>query len=98
MLMPWMKIHFALTVMAPKVSRNGTRKATTRVKLPTSIINQRLSLDWDHIKGSIPEHICGPIWIYNLCDIKDERAWGLYNDIVFLNAVTTWHFSQFQLM
>ena len=36
--------------------------------------------------------------IYNLCGVKDNRAWDLFYDIICLDAVTTRHFSQFQLM
>jgi len=91
-----MWIHFQLTVMSPKGSRKGKGKA--RAKMPTSGINQRLSLDWDTIKGFISEHICGVILIYNVCGIKEERAWDVFYTIIILDAVTTRHFSQFQLM
>jgi len=84
--------------MAPKGSREGKGKATARVKMPTSVINRHLSLDRDRIKGFISEHIRGVIRIYNLCGVKDERAWDLSYDIIFLDPVTTRHFSQFQLM
>jgi len=84
--------------MAPKGSRKGKGKATARAKMPTSIINRRLSLDQDRIKGFISEHIRGLIRIYNVCGVKDERAWDLFYDINFLDPVTTRHFSQFQLM
>jgi len=67
-------------------------------KMPTSVINRRLSLDWDRIKRFISEHIRGLIRIYNVCGVKDERAWDLFYDIIFLDPVTTRHFSQFQLM
>ena len=91
-----MEIHFKLTAMAPKGSRKGKGKA--RAKMPTSVMNRRLSLDWHHIEGFISEHIRGPIRIYNVCGAKDERAWDLFYDIIFLDPVTTRHFSQFQLM
>src|SRR5882757_9822566 len=84
--------------MAPKGSRKGKGKATARAKMPTSVINRRLSLDRDRIKGFISEHIRGLIRIYNVCGVKDERAWDLFYDIIFLDPVTTCHFSQFQLM
>jgi hypothetical protein len=84
--------------MAPKGSRKGKGKATARAKMPTSVINRRLSLDRDRIKGFISEHIRGLIRIYNVCGVKDERAWDLFYDIIFLDPVTTRHFSQFQLM
>jgi hypothetical protein len=82
--------------MAPKGSSKGKGKA--RAKMPTSVINRRLSLDQDHIKGFISEHIRGLLRIYNVCSIKDERAWDLFYDIIFLDPVTTCHFSQFQLI
>jgi len=61
-------------------------------------MNRRLSLDRDRIKGFISEYISGLIRIYNVCGIKDERAWDLFYDIIILDPVTTPHFSQFQLM
>jgi len=61
--------------MAPKGSRKGKGKATARAKMLTSVINRRLLLDWDHKTGFILEHICGLIQIYNVCSVKDERAW-----------------------
>jgi len=84
--------------MAPKGSRKGKGKATARAKMPTSVINRRLSLDRDRIKGFISEHIRGLIRIYNVCGIKDERARDLFYDIIFLDPFMTRHFSQFQLM
>jgi len=84
--------------MAPKGIRKGKGRATARAKMPTSDINQHLSLDRDCIKGFISEHIRGLIPIYTVCGIKDERAWDLLHDIIFLDPVTTRHFSQFQLM
>jgi len=84
--------------MAPKGSRKGKGKAIARAKMPTSVINQCLSLDQDRIKGFISEYILGLIWIYNVCGVKDERAWDLLYDIIFLDPVTTRHISQFQLM
>jgi len=44
------------------------------------------------------EHTRGPRWIYNVCGVKDEWAWDLFSDIIFLDPVTTCHLSQFQLM
>jgi len=82
--------------MAPKGSSKGKGKA--RAKMPTSVINRRLSLDRDCIKGFISEHIRGLIRIYNVCGVKDERAWDLFYYIIFLDPVTTRQFSQFQLM
>ena len=66
--------------------------------MPTSVINRRLSLDWDRINGFISEHIHGLIRIYNVSGVKDERAWDLFNDIILLDPVKTRHFSQLQLM
>jgi len=84
--------------MAPKGNRKGKGKATARAKMPALVINQRLSLDRDRIEGFILEHIRRLIRIYNVCGVKDERAWDLFYDIIFLDPVTTRHFSQFQLM
>jgi len=84
--------------MAPKGSSKGNGKGTARAKMPTSVINQRLLLDWDPIKEFIFIHILGLIRIYIVCCDKDERAWDLLYDIIFLNPVTTRHFSQFQLI
>ena len=66
--------------------------------MPTLVIHRRLLLDRNCIKGFILEHICGLIRIYNVCGVKDERAWDLFYDIIFLDSVMTRHFSQFQLM
>jgi len=82
--------------MAPKGSSKGMAKA--RAKMPTSVIHRRLSLDRDSIKGFISEPICGLIRIYNVCGVKDERAWDLFYDIIFVDPVTTRHFSEFRLM
>jgi len=84
--------------MAPKGSRRGKGKATARAKMPTSVINRRLSLNQDRIKGFISEYIRGLIRIDNVCSIEDKRAWILLYDIIFVDSVTTCHFSQFQLM
>jgi hypothetical protein len=82
--------------MAPNGSSKGKGKA--RAKMPTSVINRRLSLDGDRIKEFISEHIHGLIRIYNLCGVKDQRALDLIYDIIFLDPVTTRHFSQIQLI
>jgi hypothetical protein len=66
--------------------------------MPTSVINRLLSLNQDHIKGFIPERICGLICIFNDCGIKHENSWDRWYDIIFLDPVTTSHFSQVQLM
>jgi len=67
-------------------------------EIPTSVANRCLSLDWYRIDGLIPEHICGLIWIYIVCSSKDQRAWDLLYDIIFLDPVTTRLVSQFQLL
>jgi hypothetical protein len=84
--------------MAPKGSHKGMGRATARAKMPTSVINQRLALDRNHIKGFISEHIRGLILTYIVCGVKDEKAWDLFCDTFFLDPVTTRHFSKFQLM
>jgi len=86
-----MEIYLQLTVMAPTGSSKGKGKA--RAKMPTSVINQRLSLNRDRIKRFISEHIRGLIQIYNVRSVKDERAWDLFCDIIFLDPVTTRYFS-----
>jgi len=73
--------------MAPKGSSKGKGKA--RAKMLTSVINRRLLLDQDHIKGLISEPIRGLIRIYNVCGVKDKRAWDLLYDIIFFDPVTT---------
>jgi hypothetical protein len=55
-------------------------------------------VNWDRINGFISEHILGLIQIYNVCGIKEDRAWDHFYDITFLNPVKTRHFSQFQRM
>jgi hypothetical protein len=55
-------------------------------------------LDRDGINGIISEYIHGLIRIYNICGVKDERAWDLFHDIMFFDPVTTHNFSQFQMM
>jgi len=65
--------------------------------MPISVINRRLSLDRDHIKGFISEPIPGLIQIYNVCGFKDERASDLFYGIIFVDPVKTHHFSEFQL-
>jgi len=82
--------------MAPKGSHKGNGKA--RAKMTTSVINWRLSLVRDHTMVLISEHICGLKQIYTACGIEDARAWDIFYDIIFLDPVTTHHFSQFQLM
>jgi hypothetical protein len=84
--------------MAPNGSRDGKEKATARAKMPSSVMNQRLWFDRDCINRFISKHIRGLLQIYNVCGIKDDRVWDLIDDIIFLDPVTTCHFSQFQLM
>jgi hypothetical protein len=87
---------FSIHIDGTKGQQQGKGKA--RVKMPTSVINRSLSLDRNRIQGFISEHIRGLIRIYNVCSVKDERAWDLVYDIIFLDPVTTRHFSQFELM
>ena len=82
--------------MAPKGISKVKGKA--RAKMPTMIINRRLSLDRDRIQGFISEHICALVRIYNVCSINDGTAWDLTYDIIFLDPVTTRHFAQFQVI
>jgi len=65
-------MHCQLTVMAPKGSSKAMGKA--RGNMPTSVINRRLSLDWDHNKGSIFDYILGLIRIYNVCGFNNQRV------------------------
>ena len=57
----------------------------------TSVINRRLSLDREHIKVFISEDIRGLTQIYNVCGVKEDRAWDFFYDIIFLDPVTTRH-------
>ena len=50
------------------------------------------------MKRFISEYICGPIRIYNVCTVKDERAWDFFDDVIFLDPVTSRNFSQFLLI
>jgi hypothetical protein len=84
--------------MAPKGSQKGMGKATAMAKIQTLVVNRRLVLDRDRIKQFISEPIRGLIRIHNVYGIKDERAWDLFFDIMFLDPVATGHISQFQLM
>jgi hypothetical protein len=72
--------------------------ATARAKMPTLVINRRLPFDRDRIHGFISECIFGLILIYNVNGVKDETAWDIFYDIIFLDPVTTCYISQFQLM
>jgi len=93
-----MYIHFQLTAITPKGSRKGKGKVTARAKMLTSVINQCLSFDQNHIKGFISAHIRGHIPIYYVWAIMNDWAWDLLYDIIFLDPIVTRHFSQFQLM
>jgi len=84
--------------MAPKGIHKGKRKATTIAKILTSVIDQRLSPDRDRITGFILEHITGLIYILNICRVKDWRAWDELYDRMFLDPVSTHHFSQLPIM
>ena len=84
--------------MTPKGRHKRNGKETATEKMPTSVINQRLSLDEDRIKGFISEHIRRLIRIYNVCGVKGERAWDLLYDKIFLDLITTRHLSQFKPM
>jgi hypothetical protein len=96
MLTFWMFIHFQITATAPMGSSKG--KGKDRAKMPTSVINQHLSLYQDCIKGFISENITELIQIYSVGGVKDERAWDFFYDIMFLDPVTTRHLSHFKLM
>jgi len=98
MLLPRMLIHFQLTAMPPKGSHKGKGKATAKAKMPTLVINRRLSLDRELINRFITRLVCGLVQIYNVCGIKDERAWDVFYDIIFIDPLTTCHFSTFQLV
>ena len=73
-------------------------KATARAKMGTSVINRLLSLGRDRMKGIILEHIHRLIRIYDDCGVEDVSAWDHFYDILFLDPVTTRHFSEFQMM
>jgi len=89
-------IHFQLAAVSPKGISRG--KGKTRAKMPTSVINGRLSFNRDCIKGYISEHIRGLIRIYNVCGVHDEKVWDHFYGIIFLDPVTTRDIAQFQLM
>ena len=76
-------------------SRRGKGKA--RAMMSISVIHQHLNLDRDRIQGFILEHICGFIWIYNVCGVKDGWARDLIYEIILFDPVTTLHISQFQV-
>jgi hypothetical protein len=82
--------------MAPRGSHKGMAKAWA--KMPTSVINQPLLLDWNCIMEFISEHILGLIQIYNIRNVKDKRACDLVYPIIILDPVMTRQYSQLQLM
>jgi hypothetical protein len=82
-------MDFQLAAMAPKGSHKGKGKANARAKMPTSVVNGRLSEDRDRITGLISEFIHRLIRINKVYGVKDERAWDRYNDIMFLDPGTT---------
>jgi hypothetical protein len=77
--------------MGQKGSNKGKWKA--RAKKPTSDKNRRLLMDWDDMNGFISQYMRCLIWTYNVCSVKDQRAWDLFYDILFLEPVTTGGFS-----
>ena len=85
--------------------RNGTngshqeqRKATARAEMPTSLIHRRLLMEQNRIQRFISEDIRGLMRIYDVCGVKDERAWDLSYDIIILDPVTTRQVAQFKGM
>ena len=48
------------------------------------------------MKGFILELISELIRIYNVCGVKDERAWDILHVLIFYDPVTTRHFGQIQ--
>jgi len=84
--------------MALKGSRKGKMKATARANMTTLVINRCLWLDRNRMEVFKLEQIHGLIVINNVSGVKDERAWDLFHDRIFLDPVTTRHFSQFQLL
>jgi len=91
-------INFQQAAIPPEGSPKEQGQETTTEKMTTSIINRCLSLDLDCVKGLILEHICGVIRIFNVCGVKDESAWDVFYDIIFVDPVTTRHLSQFPPM
>jgi hypothetical protein len=71
--------------MAPQGSREGQRKATARGIVPTAVINRHLSFNWESIKGRISKLIIGLIQILHVCGVKNQRAWDIFYDIIFLD-------------
>jgi hypothetical protein len=91
-----MQIQFQLAAIAPKGSREAKGNADAKAKMRTSVVDLGLLYDQDRITEFISEHIGGLIRISNVCGMKDERAWELFYDIIFLDPVTTGHNSQIQ--
>ena len=58
---------------------------------PTREFGPVANTNRDRIKGVIKEHIHGLIRILNVCGVKDVRTWDLFDDIIFLDLVTTSH-------
>jgi hypothetical protein len=82
--------------MAPKGSGKGMGKATARAAMPTSVTNRCLSSAWGNIQGFIAEQICALILMYTVYGVKDEMAWDLFYDMIFLDLVRIRHISQDQ--
>jgi len=53
-------------------------------------------MDRDISNGLCSEYLRGLIRVYNLCGIKQERAWDLLYDVIFLDPVMTRNCSQIQ--
>jgi len=81
-----MYIHFQLTPRAPKGSSKGKVKA--RAKMPTSIVNGRLLLDWYRIMGFMSEYLYELRRIDNVRGVNHDRAWDLFCDLILLDPVT----------
>jgi hypothetical protein len=77
--------------MAPKGTCEGKGKISAKANIPTLLINRRLSLDWDCIKGFIAEHIRGLMRIYNDCGVNDNGGWDIFNNIMFRDPVMIHH-------
>jgi hypothetical protein len=88
--------------MPKKSTTKGTiiddtpKKSTTKATIIDDI-RRVLKLD-GYRKTYLAEHIRGLIRIYGLGGIKSDGALGLLYDILFIDNITTNHFSQFQEM
>jgi hypothetical protein len=70
-----------------------------KLKKPTTaMIDRHLGFEKPRTKALMSEQIRALIRIYHISGIKSERAWDLLYDVLFLDPVTTRHFSQFQPM